>query len=524
MSNHPVNTDSVVDTGTAPPRLPQSFGEWLRVFGPGAIIASVTIGSGELIFSTRGGALFGYDILYLFVFISILKWGLVLATSRHIVLTGVHPYERMLSLPGPRGWYPLMLLLMMTFVMPVWITFFCSVLGNLSAYVLGLQGAMNGGIDYVLGGAILIGLLILSALGGYSVLEKVQIVLVAGLVGSAFISLILLKPDWFGLLGGVVPRPLSLPDWARQFAEFKERSVWVETTLYVGVIGGAAHDYLAYTSWAREKKWGRSANRVTPTELQQIADDPQHEARRWLKAPLVDCSVSFTLIVLFSAVFVAAGAIVLAPQQVIPDENNMLNLQEQFFTKIHRALLPLYVAGAFMTILGTQYGTIEMACTVFGELFRSCSRHWTPEREPKFRRLVVAHCAVVSLAVLAWLIVRQTSGGETPKIVLDKLLTPVNLFTGVLHCGIVCLVMIWIDRRFLPRSLQPPRALIALNIFSGFLFVALGLKGYWDHSLRWGAILGILGLAVLAVLLAAVFGSLIIRDEDEPVPESQPDS
>ena len=68
---------------------------WLAVFGPGAIIASLTIGTGELIFSTRGGALFGYRILFLFVLISLLKWGLVLASARHIILTGVHPYRRM---------------------------------------------------------------------------------------------------------------------------------------------------------------------------------------------------------------------------------------------------------------------------------------------------------------------------------------------------------------------------------------------------------------------------------------------
>ena len=48
---------------------------WLTVFGPGVIIASLTIGTGELIFSTRGGVLFGYRILFLFVLISILKWG-----------------------------------------------------------------------------------------------------------------------------------------------------------------------------------------------------------------------------------------------------------------------------------------------------------------------------------------------------------------------------------------------------------------------------------------------------------------
>ena len=48
-----------------------------------------------------GGALFGYRILFLFVIISILKWGLLLASSRHIMLTGVHPYERMLELLAP---------------------------------------------------------------------------------------------------------------------------------------------------------------------------------------------------------------------------------------------------------------------------------------------------------------------------------------------------------------------------------------------------------------------------------------
>ena len=84
--------------------LPRRPLDWLKVFGPGAIIASLTIGTGELIFSSRGGAIFGYRILFLFVVISLLKWGLVVASSRHMVLTGVHPYQRMLDLPGPRGW------------------------------------------------------------------------------------------------------------------------------------------------------------------------------------------------------------------------------------------------------------------------------------------------------------------------------------------------------------------------------------------------------------------------------------
>ena len=58
------------------PRLPRTMLDWMRVFGPGAIMASLTIGTGELIFSTRGGALFGFHILFVFTIILLLKWGL----------------------------------------------------------------------------------------------------------------------------------------------------------------------------------------------------------------------------------------------------------------------------------------------------------------------------------------------------------------------------------------------------------------------------------------------------------------
>src|SRR5437667_11236603 len=61
---------------------------WVTVFGPGAVIASLTIGAGELIFSSRGGAIFGYRLLWFFVLILVSKWVLVFTAARHIVLTG----------------------------------------------------------------------------------------------------------------------------------------------------------------------------------------------------------------------------------------------------------------------------------------------------------------------------------------------------------------------------------------------------------------------------------------------------
>ena len=45
----------------------------LKYFGAGAIIASVTIGSGETLFASRGGAIFGYTLLWCFVGSAVMK-------------------------------------------------------------------------------------------------------------------------------------------------------------------------------------------------------------------------------------------------------------------------------------------------------------------------------------------------------------------------------------------------------------------------------------------------------------------
>lgn len=469
------------------PPLPRTLFEWLLVFGPGAIVASMTIGTGELIFSTRGGALFGYRILFLFVIISVLKWGLVIASARHIVLTGVHPYERMLSLPGPRGWLPCMLFLMAAISMPVWVSFHSSVLGNLTSWITDTSGMFGGGIDYLWAAAILASVLVLSATGGYTVLERVQLFIVAALIFCAGATLVLYNPDWLELLkGAVVPKPYVYPDWlAGEYPKIAKHSPWVETTRYVGVIGGAAFDYMAYTSFIREKSWGRAGQGpATRAELAAIAEDGRHPVRQWVRAVYIDSTISFVLIVAFSAVFVASGAMILGPEHKIPDEKNLLNLQAKFVTDIHAALLPLYVTGAVLTMFGTLYGTLEIACSIVLEMIHAVDHRFAATHTRRIRRITITWCAVWAYAVLTWLFLYQSGGGEEgkPRLLLDLLLTPVNLFTGVLACGIFCFVLLWMDIRFLPRALRMPSWLMALNLLSGAVFFALGLKGYWHFE------------------------------------------
>jgi Mn2+/Fe2+ NRAMP family transporter len=493
-----------------PGSLPRRPLEWLKVFGPGAIIASLTIGTGELIFSSRGGALFGYRILFLFVVISLLKWGLVVALSRHMVLTGIHPYERMLDLPGPRGWLTLTLFMIAAVCLPIWISFHCGVLGNLTSYITGTSEISGGGIDYLWGAAILVIVVAITALRGYSTLERIQLIIVATMVCCAGITLILYHPDWMELLQGVfIPQPYVYPPWlSTEYPDIAAQPVWVETTRYVGVIGGAGFDYLTYTSFMRDKSWGQAGEGpVSAERLAEIADNPTHPVRRWIRAPLVDCSISFLVIIAFSAVFVASGTLILGPNHKIPDEKNLLNLQSAFVTGIHPWLLPLYVAGAFLTMFGTLYGTMEVACSIVSEMAHTVSKNFVIRRARHIRRITVIWCAVGAFAILLWLFLYQSTGATGKPRLLLAILTPANLFTGVLGCGLFCLINLWMDRKFLPKALRLPIWLWLLNLVSGFIFIGLGLKGYWEDQSRWYAI----GSLCVMLSIAAVSSHLAGR-------------
>lgn len=498
-----------------PPRRPL---DWLKVFGPGAIIASLTIGTGELIFSSRGGAIFGYRILFLFIVISLLKWALVVASSRHIVLTGVHPYRRMLDLPGPRGWLPMVLFLIATVCLPIWISFHSGVLGNLTAWMTGTSGRLGGGVDYLWGAGILALVVTITALRGYSTLERIQLVIVAAMVLSAGVTLVLYRPDWLELLkGAIVPQSYAYPAWlGAEYPNIAAQPVWVETTRYVGVIGGAGFDYLAYTSFMRDKAWGQAgAGPASAERLAEIAADPAHPVRRWARAPLVDCTISFLVIVIFSAVFVVSGALILGPHHKIPDEDNLLNLQAAFVTGIHPWLLPLYVAGAFLTMIGTLYGTMEVACSIAAEMAHAVSLEFAVEKSRPIRRATIIWCVVGAWAILLLLFAYQSAGGEGKPRLLLAILTPANLFTGVLFCGVLCLVNLWMDRRFLPTSLRLPAWLWLLNLVSGFIFVGLGVKGYWDHESRPYAVGSLCVMLILAVAGAHVAGRWIAAPDEQ---------
>jgi hypothetical protein len=522
MSSAPVASE-LIDPAPIPRALVSSNPlAWLRVFGPGAVIASLTIGTGELIFSSRGGVIFGYNILFLFTIICLLKWTLAYSAARHMVISGAHPLERWMELPfGPRGWLTVLFFLLAVALIPVWVSFHASVLGDLLAALTGTKRYLGGATIHLWGAGLLIAVLLLALAGGYAALETIQLVIVVCMLAAVIVALIVFGPDWLDLLRGfIIPHRFEYPSWllsdSRPAARLiADRPVWVELSLYAGVIGGAGYDYLAYTSYIRDKKWGNAApathvahkveNSNAISAPRPALDD--RLLRQWLRAPLVDCTLSFVVVLVFTAVFVASGKMVLGPAHQIPGDGAFLELQAQFVTRIHPWLYPLYAMAAFLAIAGTLYGTLEVAPTILRETALAISPHrLSRDNWQRMRNLAIGWCAGVALVVLAISFVYQLQMGEEKLPGLTTILIPVNLFTGVFACGLICLLNPWVDRR-LPAQHRMPFVLVALNLVGGVAFVLVALRGYWDFAGWWaiGILFAILASGVLITWLTNQF-------------------
>lgn len=446
----------------------------LRYFGPGAIIASVTIGSGETVFASRGGALFGYALLWCFVGGGVMKFVQVYTAARYMTLSGEHPIERWRYLPGPEGWAVWVLSTVTVLCFPLWLSGLPKMLGSLTVWILGL-GDRGPWADERLWGTLFVAAAItLTMVQSYGALERTQTAIVGLLIAFVLVAALSCQPDWLAAVyGTVVPTVPAYPSWvAAKYPSVAARSTWIELGTYLGAIGGGTQDYFGYIGMLREKGWGL-LGRAIPSAGRAgvaIAADAQNVAagRRWLRAPLADAGASFLCVVVFTMAFMVLGAALLHPKEVVPAGLQLLSVQAEFLTRLHPQLLYLYQLGVFAAFFGTILGAYELYVRTTHECLRPVSVRVRDLPLARLRPLVVAYCGLGGVAIM-WL-------GDSPV----QIVTPAALFGGVLTCGLWCLLMVWTDRCFLPRPLRMGWPLLLLNLASGLVLTGWGVRGVLD--------------------------------------------
>ena len=477
------------------PELPEQMrgrgpGRLFRMMGPGLIIASVTIGSGELVIASRGGAIFSYAMMWCFFYGGAFKAIQVYTAGRHFTLTGEHPLESWKQLPGPPMWFPLLVVLPAVGLMPI---AFSAIPETLAGYIHRLSGLSTTGDDvgpwawfeFCSNGwatLVLVVCLLLAVVSNYNIVEKVSIGVLGVLVVLVLIAVVVLGPDLReAFVGLLVPRVGDYPEWVYETPELAERfagrSPWLEVSLYLTAVGGGAYDYIGYVGMSREKGWGLAGRgAVSREELARATADPVtiERARAWSRVPLVDAAGSFACVILVTLLFAMLGAMVLHAKHAIPVDKELLIHQEDFLTALHPQLKWVFRGGVFLAFIGTLYGAFEVyrhTCREAGSVLAPTTTGRLSGRGMK--TLVMGYCTIGGMT-LTWL--PQSVAGN----IIERL-TLGSLVSGAATCGLWCFAMIWVDHVRMPRALRMSPRLKIVTAIAGISMTALGATSIYKY-------------------------------------------
>lgn len=455
----------------------------LKWFGPGVIMASVSIGGGETLLASRGGAIFEYSIIWCLVAGLFLKGVQIYTSARYMALSGEHPMESWRYLPGPRAWFPWFLMVITVVCLPFLLASLSLLIGTFVNWIGGLDLKDPSAAFYArLWSSILIAVAALMSLRqGYRFLEISQKVIVALLLGCIIVAAIACQPSISGLLAGMIPSVPVYEPWVQEnYPKIAGRPVWIEVITYVGLIGAGLPAYVGYLGFLRDKQWSffqdrRISQHREDGRFRSIDLEAENVARgrKWLLPVRIDVGLSFFCVMIFSIAFMVLGADLLHPRELVPDKMNLINYQAEFLTQLHPTLLYLYQVGIFAAIGGTVFATFDVWTKTTYESLLPIVREPEQLEYAKVKRFVMIWCVVVGLIVM-WV-----------GLYWEPLSNPVSivqvpaLIGGAFGCGLWCLGVWWVDRENLPVGLRLRAWQQLLLIVSGVILTALGLVGGW---------------------------------------------
>ena len=283
---------------------PTSFGGLLRQLGPGLIITSIIVGSGELIVTPKLGAEIGFRLLWFIIVGCLLKVFVQIELGRYAITRGRTTLEALNTLPGPR--------VLVSWVLWIWLAMYICLVPQVAGMVGGTATAFQlGGADISVSTlAMMIGAscAILLVIGRYGLIEWLSTALVAGFTITTLVAVIALQFTPYAITGAQLASGFSfhLPaDLATAFGAF-------------GLIGVGASELIYYPYWCLEKGYARKLGPDDGTAAWKT------RAAAWLKVMRVDAWTSFVLYTTTTIAFYLLGAAVLHAKQLRVESAKMI--------------------------------------------------------------------------------------------------------------------------------------------------------------------------------------------------------
>lgn len=416
----------------------------LRWLGPGFLWMVSAAGSGELLFTPRVGALYGYALVWALVAAVVLKWFINREIGRFAVCTGATVLDGFKSLPGPRHW-AIWLILAPQLVVAV-------------ATIAGLAGASATALILVLPGdvrlwtvAVVAAATALVLWGRYRAVEWTARVLGIALALGAVAAAASVLREPAQVLAGLRP---SLPP----------RLDYGEVLPWLGFMLSGAAGMMWYSYWLRAKGYGAAAlGGDDPVDAAALTRADRTALRGWLRQMTLDNTVAVLGTTIIAVAFLVLGTELLRPRGLVPEENRIAETLGELLGGVWGPagfwfMVTAVFVGFWCTVLSDQDG--------FGRLFADGTRTLLqPLRPParwldeKFlsRLFVVVVLAVLPLALYLW-------RGEP--VGLLKLAGAIE----AAHIPVVTGLILYLNHRRLPAELKPSRFAFAATALAGLFF------------------------------------------------------
>ncbi|MGI5952691.1 MAG: Nramp family divalent metal transporter, partial [Brooklawnia sp.] len=328
----------------------RNAGKYLQYFGAGALLAGMTIGSGEVVATPRLGSYLGATVGWVLLLAVVTKWLFPFLIGRHVVLTG----QSVMDALARHKWFHVLCIIV--------------TLIGFGAFWAGMAGLVGISLQWLTGvGSATMWALITTAVvfvmmqvGNFAFMEKVQIVCSIYMALAAVITLIAVKPDWGVALSSLIPTALQYPDWLAAVApEIVATPVTFEVLGAFGLIGGGFMEYLAYGSWATEKHWGLTGSPTTETPKIDTSEKNIRTGLKWLNPVKIDVTSGFVLIALTALSFYLVGVFLLFPDHLVPSGFDLVQHQATYLAQTSTVLLWMFKVAVVIVFATTLYGWLD---------------------------------------------------------------------------------------------------------------------------------------------------------------------
>lgn len=302
-------------------------GRW-RHLGPGLLLAATSIGASHLLMSPEAGARFGFELVWLVVFVHLVKYPAFEFAPRWVAATGTSLFEAYERAPGPKRWAIWLGLADMT-VQAVGLV--AALVGLTASF---LVAAFGGFSLEAWSGLLLLLLLGLLAWGHYRALRVVNIALLLFVaVGTAV--------AFFG-----APPPLSaLPEMATP-------SFPAGSLILAGAILGFMPTSVAVSVW--QSLWALEHGRF------RRLGDHDEDPRTLLRDGLFDLRLGYGLSAVLAVLFVSLGAVLLRPRGLVPEGPEVAVVLSNLYTLVLGDWMrPIVLVMAFAALFTTCYTMMD---------------------------------------------------------------------------------------------------------------------------------------------------------------------